>query len=573
MSATRRGGAWRPRPRLLPEPGRRDPPAAAAARRERPGRAGAAALPGCPAVLDTGRHAGPPRLPRLDATRFGDGRTRLDRRPCCWWTRGCRSAGAAAFLLRLPWVRCRLRWTVGASTRWPTLAGPGDDGRLAAANRWSADSASSNWAPAGPLTLPLAGRGRTGRSPSACRWAKSILSVVLGRGSRAGRADPLGRPRGPVGGFGAGAVLLTHGGPGGEVLGPSAFPTAGRRTWRSLERAGRTRPAGWAGTRRARGGREEQVAGGRGWAAVERRQPRRVRRRARDHRFGRPRRRAGPWASCGAWHRVARLTARTGAGHAAARRPPVADAGAASPFTERTALPLHLARDDPYRPMRWARLPRDDRRFPLPEQLFPPIPHGCRRGAGRAAVSAIDPPHGAARRTLEAWHADCPCIRWSGRTNQQRRSNHGPHPSFRRRSAVRSDPRPARTVGPDRGLAGGRRAGRPTASASMSAMSCSWSAMPLPGALVRTPCPMVGGERFRPLPACSFRRRTSLPTASHANVDQRSRRPAGGARACAACACRTAPTWRRPGRGRAPGGARTAQPADGDQDRARTHAG
>ena len=200
------------------------------------------------------------RAVRVEATRFGDGRTdwisdRLlvdARLPL--GKRGC-------FLLRMPWVRSDTG-NLAVSARWPELIGP------EAGAGWPGESVVTGMGQlelglAGQLSLPLVGPVN----------GVAAVGVPLGEGrlypwSTAGIPARLGLIRwfGLRSGWwlGTGAVLVAHGGQSGEVLDAAAFPDGWQATV-SLEHAG---PAG--GLRlgwdlHSRSGRQEQVVSAEGW--------------------------------------------------------------------------------------------------------------------------------------------------------------------------------------------------------------------------------------------------------------------------------------------------------------------
>jgi len=197
---------------------------------------------------------------RVEITRHGDGRT--------GWTadrllvdarlplgaRGC-------FLVRMPWLRSDIG-SQTVSSRWPALMGP------EAAAGWPGESVVAGvgqleLGAAGPLSLPWLG---------ALNGAIAV-GVPLGKGrlypwSTAGIPARLGLTRwfSPRSGwwFGAGAVLVAHGGQGGEVLDPLAFPD-GWQTTVSIERGGADGGLRLGWDRQARSGRQEQTVSAEGW--------------------------------------------------------------------------------------------------------------------------------------------------------------------------------------------------------------------------------------------------------------------------------------------------------------------
>ncbi|MBK6735016.1 MAG: hypothetical protein IPG61_13215 [bacterium] len=201
------------------------------------------------------------RASRLEAMRFGDGRS--------GWTADrvlvdlrLPFGSHGAFLVRLPWVRFD-SGGLSALERWPTLAG------AETTAGWPGESVLSGFGQVelgavGPVRLPWLGAA-----------AGSIaVGVPLGQSrfypwSSAGIPARVGLTR--TVGFGsrwwatAGAVFVTHGGPGDEELGPEAFPNGWHTRLEILRRGGALDlQAGWE--RRARGDREEQVLVAEAWA-------------------------------------------------------------------------------------------------------------------------------------------------------------------------------------------------------------------------------------------------------------------------------------------------------------------
>ncbi|MBK7187738.1 MAG: hypothetical protein IPH86_03380 [bacterium] len=201
------------------------------------------------------------RASRLEATRFGDGHS--------GWTADrvlvdirLPFGSHGAFLVRLPWVRFD-SGGLSALERWPTLAG------AETTAGWPGESVLSGFGQvelgaAGPVRLPWLGAA-----------AGSIaVGVPLGQSrfypwSSAGIPARVGLTR--TVGIGsrwwatAGAVFVTHGGPGDEELGPEAFPNGWHTRLEILRRGGvLDLQAAWE--RRARGDRVEQVLVAEAWA-------------------------------------------------------------------------------------------------------------------------------------------------------------------------------------------------------------------------------------------------------------------------------------------------------------------
>jgi hypothetical protein len=169
--------------------------------------------------------------------------------------------GRGCFLLRMPWLRSDMgRQTV--SSRWPAVMGP------ETAAGWPGESVVAGvgqleLGAAGPLSLPFL-RALSGAV---------AVGVPLGKGrlypwSTAGIPARLGLTRwfSLRSGWwlGAGAVLVAHGGQGGEVLDPAAFPD-GWQTTVSIERGGADGGLRLGWDRHARSGRHEQIVSAEGW--------------------------------------------------------------------------------------------------------------------------------------------------------------------------------------------------------------------------------------------------------------------------------------------------------------------
>lgn len=193
------------------------------------------------------------RASQVALTHFGDGRTHwladrllVDAR--------LPLGGAGCFLVRLPWLRSDTA-ALSPAARWPSIvgaeAGPGWPGEAVVSGIGQMELGA-----AGPLRLPWLGpvAGAVG------------IGVPLGQGrsypwSTAGIPVRFGLTRwfGVRSGWwlGAGAVLVLHGGQGGDVLDPAAFPNGWSSTV-SLERAGRPLGLHLAWVREDRGGRSQQ---------------------------------------------------------------------------------------------------------------------------------------------------------------------------------------------------------------------------------------------------------------------------------------------------------------------------
>jgi hypothetical protein len=196
--------------------------------------------------------------------RFGDGRT--------GWTADRLLVDArlpfgrhGCLFLRLPCLRFDAA-SMPAALRWPGISGP------AAGAGWPGESVVTGVGQleigaAGPLALPGLGT---------CQLAVAC-GVPLGHGrfypfSTSGLPLRLGLTRWlPLAGpwwFGAGGVLVAHGGQGDDVLDTSAFPDG---THLALTVASPSLRAGWEA--RDRAGRREQVVsieGSLAWGAAER---------------------------------------------------------------------------------------------------------------------------------------------------------------------------------------------------------------------------------------------------------------------------------------------------------------